>query len=104
MQNLIDSKMGEQRAKDVTTVLKELGLRGLRVFHDQDLKQYRFVQDRHVVKVPEVLIQKQAWSDVRFLFRAILGSSPSLNNTGSPNDWGAELSYSEADLKDPVRG
>jgi hypothetical protein len=103
MQNLIDSKMGEARAKVVTSVLRELGLHGLRVFHDVDLKQYRFVQDRHVVKVPESLIERQAWADLRFLFRAILGSAPSLTNTGSPNDWGTELSYSAGEQKDPVR-
>ena len=101
--NRVDSKMGQDRVQAVTQILRELNLRNLSVVYDESIKSYRFVQDRHVVKVPEVLIKNQAWGDLRFLFRAILGSAPSQQNTGSPNDWGDELSYSEVEKRDPVR-
>jgi len=90
--NWFDPALSNDHKAKAETVLQELMLQKafLRVRFDQEVKALTFTQDRRVVEVPIVLIEKAKWSEIRYLFRAILESAPSQwNYSADKNDWSA---------------
>ena len=62
--------------------------------YDSKAQLLVFERDRRVVSVPIKLIETNAWSDIRFLFRAILNSQNSLwNRAADENDWSGKYHY-----------
>lgn len=90
--NWFDPSMPSDVRSQAQKIINELSLTQafLRVRYNDRLKQITFTQDRRVVDVPLVLIDKGAWSDIRFLFRAVLDAAPSQwNLSADSNDWSA---------------
>ncbi len=86
MSNILDQNLTEDQKSLALKVLEELELDGMRVLFKEEVLY--FIQDRRVVHVPLHLIESGSWSDIRFLFRAILGSAPPVWNSGAENTWG----------------
>ena len=87
---VIDSKMPEQEKEWAKEVVKELLVDNLTVSFEKETNLLVFTQDRRVVSVPTVLVKTKNWSEVRFLFRAILDSANSAwNYSSDKNDWSA---------------
>lgn len=96
MANLIDSKMPTVQQEQARKILEELKLDNLKVYFDAKTKLLVFDRDRRVVSVPVTLIEENLWSDIRFLFRAILNSQNSLwNRAADDNDWSGKYYYDE---------
>ncbi len=94
MLTLIDSKMSQEQQELAKKVLVELNVGGFQVHFDSNAKSLVFEKDRRVVSVPVRLIEKSQWADIRFLFRAILGSENSLwNRSAEDNDWSGRYHY-----------
>ena len=76
--NILDSKLTKQQKEMACRILETFQLDNFKVtLKDQVL---HFIQDRRVVHVPLSLILKENWADIRFLFRSILQSNPSVWN------------------------
>ena len=76
--NSLDSQMTKQQKEMACKVLDAFQLDKFKVIvKDQNL---HFIQDRRVVRIPLSLISEEKWADIRFLFRSILQSSPSVWN------------------------
>ena len=88
--NWVDPSMSSLLREKANTILKEFDLKGIRVRYNSETKHLSFTQDRRVVDVPVVLIDGNHWSDIRYLFRAVLGSAPGAwNLSADENDWSA---------------
>jgi hypothetical protein len=81
-----DPRLTEDQKKLAQAVVEELEIGNFRITMKGD--EFHFIQDRRIVHVPERLIKEGLWADIRFLFRAILGSSPSFWNLSAENTWG----------------
>ena len=86
--NVMSPKLTAGQRSHIDLVVEKLGLEGLRIGYIENPAAYEFVQDRRVVHVPKNLIDQNRWSDIRHLFRAILGHGPAVWNHGAENDWG----------------
>ena len=76
--NSLDSQMTKQQKEMACKVLDAFQLDKFKVIvKDQNL---HFIQDRRVVRTPLSLISEEKWADIRFLFRSILQSGPSVWN------------------------
>jgi hypothetical protein len=90
--NWFDPSLSPELRQKAEHIIDELQLGGayLRVRFNQKLNQLTFTQDRRVVDIPLVLLERGAWADIRFLFRAVLESAPShWNLSADRNDWSA---------------
>ena len=87
---VIDKKLSDIQAEMALRVVNSLNLRdyNLEIMVDNDI--LLFTKGRFVVRVPIDMIKKEAWSDIRFLFKSVLESSPLVFNTGADNTWGPE--------------
>ncbi|MCB0393762.1 MAG: hypothetical protein KDD25_04355 [Bdellovibrionales bacterium] len=83
---VFDSHLTEEQKNLAQIVVEELGLNNLNILYKEP--NLHFVQDRRVVHVPLNLVRSGSWSEIRYLFRAVLGSSPSAWNLSAPNTWG----------------
>jgi hypothetical protein len=95
--NWFDPNMPQDKRNKAEQIVEELGLQQmyLRIRSNEKLNLITFTQDRRVVEVPVVLLDKKAWSDIRFLFRAVLESAPSQwNMSADKNDWSAFAKHS----------
>ncbi len=89
-ENWIDPGLSSELKSYAQKILKELELKGLRVRYNTETEHILFTQDRRVVEVPIKLIKNNNWLDIRYLFRAVLGSAPGAwNLTADDNDWTA---------------
>lgn len=92
MANFIDSKMTPQQQEQATRILQTMNVDNLTVKYEN--KSFVFERDRRVVTIPLSLIEGERWSDIRFLFRAILNSENSLwNRAAEANDWSGKYHY-----------
>lgn len=92
MANLIDSKMPAAQQEQAKKILETLNVDNLTVTYKS--KSLIFDRDRRVVSVPVALVEEGRWSDIRFLFRAILNSENSLwNRAADANDWSGKYHY-----------
>lgn len=90
----LDSKMPQAQQEQAKKIIQEFLLDDLKVHYDEAGSSLVFEKDRRVVSVPVVLIEKEEWKDIRFLFRATLGSANSLWNTSADtNDWSTKNFY-----------
>ena len=81
--NTLDSHMTKQQKEMACKILDAFKLDKFKVIaKDQYL---HFIQDRRVVHIPLSLISKEKWADIRFLFRSILQSGPSVWNQENPH-------------------
>ena len=81
--NILDDQLTEQQKKMACKILDAFHLDNFKVIiKDQVL---HFIQDRRVVHIPLSLISKESWTDIRFLFRSILKSNPSVWNHEDPH-------------------
>lgn len=81
--NVLDAQLTEQQQALASQVLEALQLDNMKVVaKDQSL---HFIQDRRAIHVPLSLIQQARWPDIRFLFRSILQSGPSVWNHEAPH-------------------
>lgn len=94
MSSVIDSKMEQKYQDYARLILEKYSLDDLTVSYIEKIDSLSFQQDRRVVDIPIRLIETDAWSDIRFLFRAILDSPNSLwNSSADSNDWGGRNYY-----------
>lgn len=94
MASFIDSKMPSVQQEQAKKIIEELGIDNVKVHFDSKAKLLVFDRDRRVVSVPLKLIEEDLWSDIRFLFRAILNSQNSLwNRAADDNDWSGKNHY-----------
>jgi len=81
----------EQKTK-AQLILEEMNREGqvlpdLMVSYEESNKAIKFQRDRRIATIPDAIVDKKAWSDVRFLFRSCLGKDPAVWNHTAPNDW-----------------
>ena len=81
--NILDKTLTEEQKTMACKVLDVLKLDNLKVIVKN--QEMYFIQDRRVVHIPLSLIVNENWTDIRFLFRSILKSQPSI--------WNHEASY-----------
>lgn len=86
----IDKKLTKDQVEMVHEVVNNLNLEdyNLEIMVDDNI--LLFTKGRFVVRVPTDMIKKAAWSDIRFLFKSVLESSPFVFNTGACNTWGPD--------------
>ena len=87
---VVDKKLNDTQVEMVHRVIDSLNLKDYNLEIMVDNNILLFTKGRFVVRVPIDMIKKEAWSDIRFLFKAVLGSSPLVFNTGACNTWGPE--------------
>lgn len=90
--NWFDPSLPAEIKAKAQMIIDEIGLGNafLRIRYNPKQAQISFTLDRRVVDIPLVLLERQAWGDIRFLFRAILQSAPSQwNLAADQNDWSA---------------
>ena len=81
--NVLDHRLTHKQKDLACKVLTALKLDDIKVIAKD--KYLHFIQNRQVVHVPVDLILKGSWADIRFLFRSILQSGPSVWNHEVPD-------------------
>jgi hypothetical protein len=88
MADLIDSQMPHELQDYAKKILREFDLDNMKVRFDSKQNSLVFELDRRVVNVPIKLLKEDSWTDIRLLFRSVLGSANSLwNYSADNNDW-----------------
>ncbi len=87
---VVDKKLNDIQVEMAQRVIDSLNLKDYNLEIMVDNNILLFTKGRFVVRVPIDMIKKEAWSDIRFLFKSVLESSPLVFNTESCNTWGPE--------------
>ena len=86
-QNTLDAKLNTEQRNAVEHMIATYNLTGLQISWIAGKNSLQFAKDRRVVTIPWPLYAAECWTDIRYLFRAILDSAPAVTNRGAPNDW-----------------
>jgi len=90
MSNHFGSAVVGDMKKYAEEVIRQLELSQILVGYDEKTKSLHFRKNFRELSIPVALVQRNAWADIRHIYRASLLDGPQVMNYAAANTWSRE--------------